>query len=322
MITSLSTHRLQIASNFVGSEIVLFGAIERDAQTISRTGTYDIAVVVRGPRGTVVTRQKSRVLGIWMNTRSREFIDVPTAYSVVTNRPTGDIADLDLRKRHQIGLDGLILLQTARLGEEAEAGQPFRDAFVRINQARGLYIENPTGITFLSPTLFRANIRVVPNTPVGTFDVDIFLLSGRRHPRAGKHQFRSDQDGIRGLRCQCRPELRVLLRAGGGDHRAVHRLVGLHHLPPRLIAYQTGIVTMADETLANETARGLGAPRTGAGGKRCRGSRPGRFWRGLDWPSAMLACGVLVVVAHGTPDALGPPADRDGRRRSCGAARR
>jgi uncharacterized protein (TIGR02186 family) len=178
MITSLSTHRLQIASNFVGSEIVLFGAIERDAQTISRTGTYDIAVVVRGPRGTIVTRQKSRVLGIWMNTRSREFVDVPTAYSVVSNRPTADIADLDLRKRHQIGLDGLILLQTARLGEEAEAGQPFRDAFVRINQVRGLYRENPTGITFLSPSLFRANIRVVPNTPVGTFDVDIFLLSG------------------------------------------------------------------------------------------------------------------------------------------------
>ncbi len=50
MITSLSTHRLQITSNFVGSQIVLFGAIERDAQTISRAGGYDLAVVVRGPR--------------------------------------------------------------------------------------------------------------------------------------------------------------------------------------------------------------------------------------------------------------------------------
>jgi uncharacterized protein (TIGR02186 family) len=178
MITSLSTHRLQISSNFVGSEIVLFGAIERDAQTISRTGTYDIAVVVRGPRGTVVTREKTRVLGIWMNTRSRQFIDVPTAYSVVSNRPVADMADLDLRKRQQIGLDGLILLQTARLADEGEPGQPFRDAFVRINQTRGLYRENPTGVTFLTPMLFRANIRVVPNTPVGNFDVDIFLLSG------------------------------------------------------------------------------------------------------------------------------------------------
>ena len=31
MITSLSTHRLQITSNFVGADIVLFGGIERDA---------------------------------------------------------------------------------------------------------------------------------------------------------------------------------------------------------------------------------------------------------------------------------------------------
>lgn len=178
LVTSLSTHRLLINSNFTGSVIVLFGAIERDAQTVARAGGYHIAVVVRGPRATVVTRQKQVLFGLWVNGTSREFLETPSAYAVISNRPAAEIADIDQRRRHQIGLDSLILLQASRPGEEPEMGGAFREAFVRINQQRGLYRDDPTGVTFLTPNLFRATIPIQPNTPVGSFDVDIFLFSG------------------------------------------------------------------------------------------------------------------------------------------------
>ncbi len=177
MITSLSTHRLQITSNFTGSEIVLFGAIERDAQTISRPGGYDMAVVVRGPRAMMVTRQKTRVFGIWVNTDAREFVEVPSFYALLSNKPAAELADLELRARQQIGVDAITAI-TPRLGTNPGATPTFREALLRINRAKGLYRENPTGVTFLTPNLFRANIPVVPNTPVGSFDVDIFLMSG------------------------------------------------------------------------------------------------------------------------------------------------
>lgn len=177
MITSLSTHRLQITSNFVGADIVLFGGIERDAQTIARPGGYDIAVVVRGPRATVVTRGKSRVFGIWVNTDARQFIDVPSYYALLANKPADQLADLELRRRQQIGVDAVTVL-TPRPGQDPRGTADFRAAFLRLNQTRGLYRENPTGVTFLNPSLFRANIPVVANTPVGVFDVDIYLMSG------------------------------------------------------------------------------------------------------------------------------------------------
>jgi uncharacterized protein (TIGR02186 family) len=177
MVTSLSTHRLQITSNFVGSEIVLFGSIERDAQTISRPGGYDMAVVVRGPRALMVTRQKTRVFGIWVNTDSRQFVEMPSFYALLSNKPAADLADLELRARQQIGVDSITAI-TPRLGPDPVATPAFRDALLRINRAKGLYRENPTGVTFLTPNLFRANIPVVPNTPVGSFEVDIFLMSG------------------------------------------------------------------------------------------------------------------------------------------------
>ena len=55
LISALSTSRVLIASNFTGADVVLFGAVERDAQTVARRGGYDIVVTVTGPRETIVT---------------------------------------------------------------------------------------------------------------------------------------------------------------------------------------------------------------------------------------------------------------------------
>ena len=41
----------------------------------------------------MVTRRKERVLGIWVNTESRAFLDVPTYLAVLSNQPLEEIAD-------------------------------------------------------------------------------------------------------------------------------------------------------------------------------------------------------------------------------------
>src|ERR1051326_9539818 len=71
LVVALSTHQVQINSSFVGTDLVLLGAIERDEKTVARSGNYDIVVRVTGPPQTEVTRRKSRVLGIWVNSESR-----------------------------------------------------------------------------------------------------------------------------------------------------------------------------------------------------------------------------------------------------------
>ena len=61
LISTLSTSRVLIASNFTGADVVLFGSVERDAQTVARRGGYDIVATVTGPRETIVTFRKQRV---------------------------------------------------------------------------------------------------------------------------------------------------------------------------------------------------------------------------------------------------------------------
>jgi len=84
LITTLSTSRVLISSNFTGADVVLFGSVERDAQTVARRGVYDIVVTVTGPRETVVTYRKERVFGVWVNADSRTFVSCSSQYAATS----------------------------------------------------------------------------------------------------------------------------------------------------------------------------------------------------------------------------------------------
>src|SRR5215471_11648154 len=101
LVTSLSNYRVSIASNYTGANLVLFGTVDRDAATVSRRNGYDIVVTVAGPRQTVVTWRKDRILGIWVNAESRTFVDVPSYLVVLANRALDAIAGPQLRRRQQ-----------------------------------------------------------------------------------------------------------------------------------------------------------------------------------------------------------------------------
>jgi uncharacterized protein (TIGR02186 family) len=174
LISSLSSHQVLVSSSFAGAELVLFGSVERDAATVSRKGGYDIVVTVKGPRETLVVRRKDRVFGIWANVQSRTFTDTPSYLAVLTNRPLEEIASLGVRQRLDIGMNNVPIPDTPAM-------QPtdlvFRDALIDLRKNRGLYIEEPTSVTFLTPNLFRAGISLPAEAPVGVYDVEVKLFA-------------------------------------------------------------------------------------------------------------------------------------------------
>lgn len=174
LVTSLSTHQVMISSNFTGTELVLFGSIERDAATVPRRGAYDLVVTVIGPREGMVTRRKSRFLGIWTNTRSYTFDRAPAYLAVLSNRPLDDIIPSpDMASRMEIGLRNIPLTQA----NEMLPPEEFRDALIRLRKERGLYREETSAITFLTPTLFRAGITIPAESDLGSYEVDVKLFA-------------------------------------------------------------------------------------------------------------------------------------------------
>jgi uncharacterized protein (TIGR02186 family) len=174
----LSTSRVLISSNFTGTDVVLFGSVERDAQTVPRRGGYDIVVTVTGPRENILTFRKERVFGIWVNADSRTFVKAPSYLTVLSNRTITEIADINTLRRTQTGLARILLPQEIS-GDIADSirDDPFRQAFLRLKVERNLYREVQNGVTLLTPALFRAAIPIPDNAPTGNYDIDVKLFA-------------------------------------------------------------------------------------------------------------------------------------------------
>jgi uncharacterized protein (TIGR02186 family) len=178
LVASLSSHVVQITSNFTGVELVLFGTVENDQETAPRNGPYDVVATVIGPRETIVTRRKERMFGIWVNAESRSFVEVPSYLQVLSTQPFADIADVETLRRQRIGIADTPLPQ--QIGPDIADVVPsdsFRQAFVRIKRDHSLYGEVTNGVTFLTPTLYRASIFVPAEAPVGSYEVDVKLFA-------------------------------------------------------------------------------------------------------------------------------------------------
>jgi uncharacterized protein (TIGR02186 family) len=178
LIASLSNHRVMVTPSYTGEELVLFGAVERDAATVTRRSGYDLVVTVVGPRQTLVTWRRDRVLGIWVNVDARVFENAPSYLAVLASKPLDQIASADVLRRLQVGLGNFLLPQ--RIGVDTADvvhEDPFRMAFLRLKMEHGLYREEPNAVTFLTPNLFRATIPLPAEVPVGTYEVDVKLFA-------------------------------------------------------------------------------------------------------------------------------------------------
>ncbi|MCK9908634.1 TIGR02186 family protein [Microbacteriaceae bacterium K1510] len=178
LVVSLSNHRVAVTSSFVGEELVLFGTIEPDRPRTALRPTYDLVVTVTGPKQTLRTRRKERVLGIWVNTETREFVNVPAYLAILSNQPVDTITNADTLRRLQVGIDNFLLPQ--RIGPDVAdtvPNDPFRTAFVRLQMQYGLYRQSGTAVTFLTPTVFRAAIPLPSNAPTGSYAIDVKLFA-------------------------------------------------------------------------------------------------------------------------------------------------
>lgn len=171
----LSTNRVRITSDFTGADLTIFGALDNADPLISRQGRYDVIVVLEGPSREVVVRRKSRVLGIWMNTRSETFVNVPISYSVATTRRPQDITTTTNYRQLSLGVQNIHLEPSDTLNDP-ESITEFTAALRDRKLVTGLFSENFGGVEFLSQNLFRATLRLAPDVPVGTHRARAFLF--------------------------------------------------------------------------------------------------------------------------------------------------
>lgn len=181
MVTDLSSHVIEITSQFSGTELLIFGAIERNipqgdgGHGVIVEGTdYDIIVVVQSGRQDMVIRRKEQIGPIWANKDFRTLKNVQGYYAVTSTRPLDQILTLDQKNILGAGIDQLKIefAEPVSVAEE----QKYRDGFVRNMKAKKLYSQQEGTISVLDDILFRAILEFPANMPVGNYQVDVHLV--------------------------------------------------------------------------------------------------------------------------------------------------
>lgn len=172
IVAGLSHSSVSITAAFTGEEILVYGAVRRDAPPPVGPPLH-VVVTVEGPPTPVTVRKKDRRLGIWVNTEAVEIDRAPSFYAIATTARLEEILSETENLRHQITIPRAI--RAVGISEQAEQSERFVDALIRIRQEERRYRRSEGSVSLTEETLFRADVALPANLTEGDYRVRIFL---------------------------------------------------------------------------------------------------------------------------------------------------
>ena len=171
----LSSDTIEIATDFTGSSLTIFGSLDNPRIETLRGGGYDIVVALDGPQRRIVVREKKRVFGIWVNADSVTFREAPRSYLIASTRAMRDIAGETVFKQLSLGIEQRYFAP-ANQTEPKMRVEEYGTALRALQVEKGLYHENEGAVRFISQNLFKASIELPANIPLGTHRARAFLF--------------------------------------------------------------------------------------------------------------------------------------------------
>ncbi|MBR9842651.1 MAG: hypothetical protein GYB25_05790 [Rhodobacteraceae bacterium] len=175
VVLGLSQDHVSITANFDGSEILIFGAVKREAP-IPEGDPLDVVIAVSGPEYPLTVRRKEKRFGIWINTESLEIDSAPSFYAIATSAPFHDALSEVEDLRHKVSIPRAI--RSVGAPYEIKDAAAFSKAVIRIRTNNGSYQLRENAIAVDQQTLFRTSIDLPANLTEGDYLTRIFLTRG------------------------------------------------------------------------------------------------------------------------------------------------
>jgi uncharacterized protein (TIGR02186 family) len=175
VVSNQSTDLIEITSSYDGERITFFGSIEPSADSTAPfvEGPFHVVIVVTGPSQDRLARQKTRQVGVWINTDEVLFERFPGYYHVLSSGRLLDITDPTTLAAQQI-------LPETQPGVSSEAGwwrsSVFGRELVRLMTERGLFGLNQNAVQFQSETFYSARLTIPADAPPGPYLAQTYVF--------------------------------------------------------------------------------------------------------------------------------------------------
>jgi len=175
LVTGLSQDKVSITANFDGSNILVFGAVKRDAP-LPPGPKPQVVMTLEGPSQPLVIRKKAWRYGIWVNSDAVHIDAAPTFYAVATSAPLRQVLSNTDDLRYHVSIP----LAIRSIGAATMTNDPkaFIDALIDLRKKSGAYELEEGKVSFRDSTLFSTRIAMPANLTEGAYKLRIFLTRG------------------------------------------------------------------------------------------------------------------------------------------------
>jgi uncharacterized protein (TIGR02186 family) len=165
----LSEKEIQIETNFIGKEIIIFGILEEN---------HDIILTIKGPRENNKLLMKERILGLWLNTKKVVYKNIPSLFFLASTQPIKNILSSNTILKEKLQFESLLTnAVTSRNFLQQKNLNNWNKNLIRIKIKNNLFKEYE--LNNVENKLFQTRVFFPSNSIPGTYNVTIYQIKNK-----------------------------------------------------------------------------------------------------------------------------------------------
>ena len=162
----ISENNIKIETNFIGKEVIIFGILNDDQETI---------MTIKGPEKNALIQKKERILGFWFNTKKITYNQIPSIFFIASSNEIEDILPTSTIIKEELSLDYLLENKTSQRNFISDISlDTWKSNFVRIKKNKNLFKEYE--IENIDNKLFQTRIFFPAKSIPGEYKVNVYQI--------------------------------------------------------------------------------------------------------------------------------------------------
>ena len=162
----ISENNIKIETNFIGKEVIIFGILNDDQETI---------MTIKGPEKNAVIQKKERILGFWFNTKKIIYNEIPSIFFIASSKNIKDILPTSSIIKNELSFNYLLENKTSQRNFISDVSlEAWKNNFVRIKKNKNLFKEY--SIEKIDNKLFQTRVFFPAKSIPGEYKVNVYQI--------------------------------------------------------------------------------------------------------------------------------------------------
>jgi uncharacterized protein (TIGR02186 family) len=162
----ISENNIKIETNFIGKEVIIFGILNDDQETI---------MTIKGPEKNAVIQKKERILGFWFNTKKIIYNKIPSIFFIASSNDINNILPTSAIIKNELSFNYLLENKISQRNFISDVSlEDWKNNFVRIKKNKDLFKEY--SIDKIDNKLFQTRVFFPAKSIPGEYKVNVYQI--------------------------------------------------------------------------------------------------------------------------------------------------